>query len=120
MVLKETLSYYVNHGSSVFCVFLDVTKAFDRVQYCSLFDKLLERNVDPLFLRIMVNIYRPTGQLVKVLWNGVYSQNFPVVNGVKQGGIRSPVLFCIYIDDLLLTLRQTGVGCFWVAGLWVH
>ena len=93
MVLKEAISYYVNHGSCVFCVFLDATKAFDRVQYCSLFDKLLETNVDPLFLRIMVNIY--TGQLVKVLWNGVYSQNFPVVNGVKQGGILSPVLFCI-------------------------
>jgi len=46
------------------------------------------------FLRIMVNIY--TGQLVKVLWNGVYSHNFPVINGVKQGGILSPVLFCLY------------------------
>ena len=87
------------------------------MQYCSLFDKLLDRNVDPLFLRIMVNTY--TGQLVKVLWNGVYSQNFPVVNGVKQGGILSPVLFCICIDNLLLTLRQTGVGCFlgsWFVG----
>ena len=51
MVLKEAISYYVNHGSSVFCVFLDVTKAFDRVQYCSLFDKLLNRNVDPLYFQ---------------------------------------------------------------------
>ena len=49
MVLKEVISYYVNNGSSVFCVFLDATKAFDKVQYCSLFDKLLTRNVDPLF-----------------------------------------------------------------------
>jgi len=54
IVLKEAISYYVNHGSSVFCVFLDATKAFDRVQYCSWFDKLLDRNVDPLFLSTMV------------------------------------------------------------------
>ena len=45
MVLKDAILYYVNHGSSVFCIFLDATKAFDRVQYCSLFDKLLDRNV---------------------------------------------------------------------------
>jgi len=87
------------------------------VQYCSLFDKLLTRNVDPLYLRIMVNIY--TGQLVKVLWNGVYSHNFPVINGVKQGSILSPVLFSVYIDELLLALRQPNVGCFmgsWFVG----
>jgi len=40
IVLKETISYTVNHGSSAFCVFLDATKTFDRVQYCSLFEKL--------------------------------------------------------------------------------
>jgi len=62
----------------------------------------------------MVNIY--TGQLVKVLWNGVYSQNFPVINGVKQGGILSPVLFDVYIEELLLALRETNVGCF--MGIW--
>ena len=39
VVLKEVISYYVNNGSSVFCVFLDATKAFDRVQCCSVFDK---------------------------------------------------------------------------------
>ena len=49
MVLKEVISYYVNNGSSVFCVFLDATKAFDRVQYSSFFHKLLDRNIDPLF-----------------------------------------------------------------------
>jgi len=49
VVLKKVISYYVNNGSSAFCVFLNANKAFDRVQYCSLFDKLLTRNVDPLF-----------------------------------------------------------------------
>ena len=49
IVVKEVISYYVSNDSSLFCVFLDATKAFDRVQYCSLFDKLLTRNTDPLF-----------------------------------------------------------------------
>ena len=31
---------------------------------------------------------------------------------MKQGGIVSPVLFCIYIDGLLHLLRKSNVGCF--------
>jgi len=35
-----------------------------------------------------------------------------VCYGVKQGGVISPILFCIYIDDLLLRLLLSGVGCY--------
>jgi len=31
---------------------------------------------------------------------------------MRQGGIISPVLFCIYIDGLLCMLRESSVGCF--------
>jgi len=42
-----------------------------------------------------------------------YTSDFVVVqNGVKQGGVASPVLVCIYTDDLLLRLADSGVGCF--------
>ena len=32
-------------------------------------------------------------------------------NGVKQGGVLSPVLFCVYIDGLLISLNRAGLGC---------
>ena len=35
-VLKEALAYYVDNKSSVYCAFLDATKAFDGVNYCKL------------------------------------------------------------------------------------
>jgi hypothetical protein len=40
MIIKETISYYTHNQSSVYCTFLNVTKAFDRVQYCKLFNLL--------------------------------------------------------------------------------
>ena len=35
-----------------------------------------------------------------------------MLNGIKHGGAISPILFCIYIDDLFVRLANAGVGCF--------
>ena len=35
----------------------------------------------------------------------------PIFNRVKQGGVISPLLFTIYIDQLFQRLKQLGLGC---------
>ena len=42
---------------------------------------------------------------------GVLSDNFCVSNGVRQGGILSPYLFNVYMDDLSTNLNTCNVGC---------
>ena len=39
------------------------------------------------------------------------SSGFGVTNGVRQGGILSPYLFCVYMDDLSNRLNDIKVGC---------
>ena len=36
------IAYYVNNGNSVYCTFLDASKAFDRVEYSKLFRLLIQ------------------------------------------------------------------------------
>ena len=37
--------------------------------------------------------------------------NFSIYNGVRQGGILSPFLFAVYIDELSLCLHSANIGC---------
>ena len=109
-MIQETISYYVNNDSNVYGLMLDASKAFDHVNYCKLFRILLEKNICPLYCRLLLNMY--INQKLRVRWESTHSSYFNVHNGVKQGGVISPILFCIYIDSLLVELEKSCVGCY--------
>ena len=45
-----------------------------------------------------------------VRWCIATSTQFTVANGLNQGGIISPILFNMYMDDLRETLNSSGIG----------
>ena len=47
-----------------------------------------------------------------VRWNGVTSYMFSVKCGVRQGGVLSPWLFNIYVNDLIIELETNCEGCY--------
>ena len=51
-------------------------------------------------------IYSDQNVCARVSWNGQFSNKFSVSNGVRQGGVLSPILFTVYIDDLLTELEK--------------
>ena len=108
-VVSECINYYQRRGSDVNLVLLDATKAFDRVQYVKLFSLLIKRGLCPLLCRLLLNMY--VNQSVKVAWCDKKSEPFRCSNGVKQGGVLSPILFGVYIDELIVKLQSTGFGC---------
>ena len=50
-------------------------------------------------------------QTMCVRWGSSVSSSFRVSNGVRQGGILSPYLFNVYVDDLNQTLNRCRTGC---------
>ena len=47
-----------------------------------------------------------------VSWGSARSTQFKVVNGTRQGSVLSPGFFSVYVDDLLIQLRKSNVGCY--------
>ncbi len=109
LTLKETVSYYLNRESDVYCVALDASKAFDRVRYDKLFDILYKKGMPSIFIRFLIDMYER--QCVRSGWNGIYSEYFHIVNGIRQGGIVSPLLYTVYADSLIERLEREGYGC---------
>ena len=108
--LRETINYYIDHGSRVFCSFLDASKAFDRLVHSGLFLKLIDRGTPKCFLDILINWY--TDLQCRVRWDGYHGDWFCISAGVRQGGVLSPDLYNIYVDDLICILRSSGIGCY--------
>ena len=107
--LKETINYYCERGSNVFCSFLDASKAFDRVVHAGLYLKLLSRKVPLIFLNLITYWYNEL--YCRVRWDDAYSDWFCVIAGVRQGGILSPDFYSVYVDDLMTLLSDLNVGC---------
>ena len=95
----------------MFGCFSDASKAFDLVDHGKLCSKLLQRGLPYPIVRFLVNWY--SSQMLKVRWGNCLSDPIGVSNGVRQGSVLSPILFSVYLDDLLEDLSQSGVGCYW-------
>ena len=108
-LVKEVVSYYNGRNTNVYACLLDATKAFDCVRYDKLFELLLKKDIPGTVIRLLLDSY--TRQYAYMRWNNCMSTPIKLENGVKQGGVLSPTLFCIYFDELLRRLREIDVGC---------
>lgn len=109
MCLKQAVRYYKDRNTPIYGCFLDLSKAFDLVVYDILWDKLATTGLPPECVALLKYWYN--NQVNRVRWAGEESDEYRLQCGVRQGGLSSPILFNLYVNELIEGLSSTRVGC---------
>ena len=108
-VFKEVLHKYNDANSIVYACFLDMSKAFERINHCTLIDKMKKKGVPNFIIKLFEHIFSNT--CIAVRYGGKLSDQWKARAGVRQGGVTSAFLFSFYIDDILLEISQQPYSC---------
>ena len=114
--LSQLLSHYdriislLEKGLNVDTIYLDFSKAFDKVDHSLVLKKLSILGIRGTILQWIESFL--TNRTQRVLVNGFLSKPAPVISGVPQGSVIGPLLFLILIGDIDKDIASSFISSF--------
>lgn len=94
----------IDKRRDVAVIFLDITKAFDKVYHKGLLFKLRQCGIEGTFLKWIESYL--TDRQQRVVLNGTSSTWQVITAGVPQGSILGPLLFLVFINDIVGNIQS--------------
>ena len=108
--LRAVMALAKRYKRSLFIVFFDLSKAFDKVSRVHLLKCLIELGIGACLLEALKAMYLCTRCVLKSA--GKLSDIFHTYSGIKQGAPSSVILFIIFMDDVIDALKERCIDEF--------
>ena len=109
-LLHAITSKVLNNGEKLYCAFIDNEKCFDKIDRSYLWQKLLKENISSKLVKAIKSMYTTVKLCVK--YSNTFSQCFDSYVGLKQGDPSSPLLFMLFVNDMLQHINSNLDGIF--------
>ena len=106
----DTITSYLEEGYNVDTVYLDFSKAFDKVDHNLLLNKMKNHGINKQVLKWIQSYLQNRIQVVTV--NGIKSKPAKVISGVPQGSVLGPLLFLIMISDIDISKKYSLISSY--------
>ena len=107
--LRETLATSLESTEKCFVAFYDVAKAFDTVWIDGLFKQMYDLGITGKTWRLLYRCYIDFKCCVKI--SGSFSEWYEPRCGIHQGGFMSLMKYTVFINSLLVTLKNANICC---------
>ena len=107
--LHTLIEMYLQKGKRMYCAFVDYQKAFDLINRCKLWHKIVKNGVSGKMLTVVQCLYANAKSRVKY-GSKISKTSFNCNTGIRQGENLSPLLFCIYLNDFEEALSKCYNG----------
>ena len=111
---RHLIEKHLESQNDLYNNFIDFKKAFNRVWHEGLWSTLNKYGIDSNITLMIKSLYKNSTSAM--LFNSIQGQMFKTIVGVRQGCLLSPVLFNLFLEEIMARIQDENISTISIGG----